>query len=136
MLNLLAQNSDAAAAGAAAGAALVVVVIYLALVILIIASLWKVFTKAGKPGWAAIVPIYNLVVLIQISGKPVWWILLCLIPFVNFVIIIFIYNSISTNFGRGIGTTLGLIFLPFIFWPILGFGSAKYKGHPTPEPTA
>ncbi|MDH5608761.1 MAG: DUF5684 domain-containing protein [Cyclobacteriaceae bacterium] len=104
------------------------ILVYVALIILMIASMWKMFEKAGKPGWAAIIPIYNFIVLLEIVGKPAWWIILVLIPFVNFVILIWITNLTSKSFGNGVGFTLGLIFLPFIFYPVLGFGSATYKG--------
>jgi hypothetical protein len=123
-------NTAAAAAGAIG--ALVFLAMYLAVIVLVIAGLWKTFTKAGKPGWAAIIPIYNLIVMIQIAGKPIWWIILYLIPFVNIVIAIMVTAAVSRNFGRGVGTTLGLIFLPMIFYPILGFGGAQYVGTPTP----
>ena len=104
-------------------------IIYFAIVILMIASMWAVFSKAGKPGWAAIVPIYNLIVMVEITGKPVWWALvIILIPVVNIIFLIWTWNLISLSFGKGTGFTIGLIFLPFIFWPILGFGSAKYEG--------
>jgi len=93
-----------------------------------IAAMWKVYTKAGQPGWAAIIPIYNLVVLAQIAGKPVWWVLLMLIPIVNIVVAIMIWHGVSTNFGKGVGFTLGLIFLGFIFIPILAWGDAQYLG--------
>lgn len=106
----------------------VIIIIYLAIIVFEIAALWKVFVKAGKPGWAAIVPIYNLFVLIQITGKPVWWIILFLIPFVNYVFLIWTINLVSKSFGKDVGFTLGLIFLSPIFWPILGFGKAEYKG--------
>ncbi|MDC0321164.1 DUF5684 domain-containing protein, partial [Akkermansiaceae bacterium] len=92
------------------------------------ASIWKIFTKAGKPGWASIIPIYNVIVLLEIIGKPVWWIVLFLIPFVNIIISIITTNEVSKSFGRGAGTTVGLIFLPFIFYPVLAFGSAQYQG--------
>ena len=111
----------------AMGAAIIVV--YLAIVIFLIVSVWKVFAKAGKPGWAAIVPIYNMIVLLQICGRPVWWIILMLIPFVNIIIIIIVYNDLSKSFGQGVGFTIGLIFLGIIFLPILAFGSSyKYIG--------
>jgi hypothetical protein len=103
-------------------------ILYLAIIVLLIASIWKVFTKAGQPGWAAIVPIYNFVVMLQVAKKPVWWILLFLIPVVNIVIMIIMFHAISQKFGNGVGFTLGLIFLPFIFFPILAFGDYKYKG--------
>lgn len=96
--------------------------------VLVIASIWKIFTKAGKPGWASIIPIYNVIVLLEIIGKPVWWIVLFLIPFVNIIISIITTNEVSKSFGRGAGTTVGLIFLPFIFYPVLAFGSAQYQG--------
>jgi hypothetical protein len=101
----------------------------LILAIFLIASLWKLFTKAGKPGWAVIIPIYNLIVLLQIVGRPVWWILLIFfVPVVNFIIWIIVLNELSKSFGKGIGYTIGLFFLPIIFFPILGFGSDKYVG--------
>ena len=103
-------------------------IIYLAIIVLIVASMWKIFTKAGKPGWAAIVPIYNVIVILEIVGKPIWWIILILIPFVNIIIGFILANELAKAFGRGVGTTLGLIFLPFIFYPVLGFGSAQYQG--------
>ena len=105
-----------------------VIVLYVAIVILMIASIWKVFTKAGKPGWAAIIPIYNIVVLLEIVGKPIWWIILMLIPIVNIIVQIIVMHQLSKSFGKDVGFTLGLIFLGFIFFPILGFGSAKYVG--------
>jgi len=61
--------------------------VYLAIVVLILISMWKIFTKAGKPGWAAIIPIYNIIVWLEIVNKPVWWIILLCIPFVNIVIL-------------------------------------------------
>jgi Family of unknown function (DUF5684) len=100
----------------------------LVFVVLMIASLWKVFTKAGEPGWASIIPIYNYVVLVKIAGKPLWWFLLLLIPFVNFVIIFIVSIAIAKNFGKGVGFGIGLVLLSFIFFPILAFGDAKYLG--------
>jgi len=101
--------------------------IYLVIVIGVIAGMWKVFTKAGKPGWACIVPIYNLIVLLEIAGRPIWWIVLMLIPFVNFVVFILIGIDVAKAFGKGTGFGLGLAFLGFIFYPILGFGDATYS---------
>lgn len=100
--------------------------IYFVVVALMIYSMWKIFAKAGKPGWAAIIPIYNLIVLLEIVGKPLWWIILFLIPFVNFVIAIIVYIELAKAFGKGAGFGIGLVFLPFIFFPILGLGEAKY----------
>ena len=131
MFNLLAQNSPDldAAAGAAMGALAVIAIVYLALVIVWIAGMWKAFEKAGKPGWAAIVPIYNIIIWLELANKPVWWIILILlIPFVNLIVLIITLNGVAKSFGRGVGTTIGLVILPFIFWPVLGFGSAQYQG--------
>lgn len=108
--------------------AAVVVIIYLAIIVLMIAGMWKIFVKAGKPGWAAIVPIYNIIVLLEVVGKPTWWIILYLIPIVNYVVIIWVFNLLSKSFGKDVGFTLGIIFLMPIFIPILGLGSAEYQG--------
>ncbi len=96
--------------------------------ILLIAAMWRIFTKAGRPGWVALIPIYNTIVLLEIVGRPWWWLLLMLIPFVNFVVAFIIYNDLAKSFGKGIGFMLGLVFLSFIFFPILGFGNARYLG--------
>lgn len=101
---------------------------FLALSVFYIISLWKIFTKAGQPGWAAIIPIYNTYVLLKIVGKPGYWLVLMLIPGVNFVFAIWSMNMLSKSFGKDEGFTVGLILLSFIFYPILAFGSAKYLG--------
>ena len=103
-------------------------IVWLVIMVLIIAALWKIFVKAGEPGWAAIVPIYNFIVMLKIAGKPLWWIVLMLIPFVNFVVGIIMIVALARNFGKGVGFAIGLIFLPFIFYPILAWGDATY--HP------
>ena len=97
--------------------------------------MWKVFVKAGQPGWAAIIPIYNIYIMTKIGGKPGYWTLLCLIPIVNYIFSIWLYNMISKSFGKDEGFTVGLVLLGFVFWPILGFGSAKYQG-PFGDPVA
>ena len=102
--------------------------IYFVVAIIVIVALWKIFEKAGKPGWAAIIPIYNVIVLLEIVGKPWWWIILFFIPIVNIIFAIWATNLLSKSFGKNEGFTLGLIFLSFIFYPILGFGDAKYQG--------
>jgi len=103
------------------------ILIGLAISIFVIASLWKTFTKAGKPGWGAIIPIYNIILLLQIAGRPIWWIVLCIIPVVNLVIGIIVGIDIAKNFGKGAGFGVGLALLGFIFYPILGFGDAQYQ---------
>ncbi|SMC71709.1 DUF5684 domain-containing protein [Pedobacter nyackensis] len=119
-------NSDYSSVGTGFSAGMIF--FWLALMVLVYASMWKVFVKAGKPGWAAIIPIYNLIVLIEIVGKPTIWILWLLIPCVNIVFAIWLMNLVSKSFGKSEGFTVGLVILPFVFYPILGFGDAKYLG--------
>ena len=104
------------------------VLVYLAIAVLVIAGFWKVFTKAGHPGWAAIIPFYNVYILLKIAGRPGWWLLLFLIPVVNFVIAIIVAIDVAKSFGKGTGFGVGLAFLGPIFYPILGFGDATYQG--------
>lgn len=114
--------------GIFAGISMIFIIIYLAVIVLAIAGMWKTFEKAGKPGWAAIIPIYNVYIMIEIVGKPTIWLLWCLLPCVNLIFYIWLKNLISKSFGKDEGFTVGLVLLGFIFWPILGFGSAKYLG--------
>jgi hypothetical protein len=102
--------------------------IFLAAMVFLIASFWKVFTKAGQPGWASIIPIYNAIVWLRIAGRPGWWIILLLIPIVGFVIAIVVSIDFAKKFGKGAGFAMGLVFLGFIFYPILAWGSAQYGG--------
>ncbi len=102
--------------------------ITLALGILIYVSMWKVFVKAGKPGWASLIPIYNVIVLFEITNKPTWWIILMFIPFVNIVIAFILTHDLAISFGKDIGFAIGLILLPYVFYPILAFSDAKYVG--------
>jgi hypothetical protein len=97
--------------------------------------LWKVFTKAGQPGWAVLIPIYNLIVLLRIAGLAWYWVfapLIVLIPVLGaiayLVLAVMGIHRISTRFGQGVGFTIGLTLLGPIFWLILGFGSSKYIG--------
>jgi hypothetical protein len=106
----------------------VVAIIYIAVIVFLIASMWKVFVKAGQPGWAAIIPIYGTLIQLRIIGRPWWWLLLSLIPLVNIVFLVIISLDLAKSFGKGGGFGVGLFFLPFIFYPILGFGSATYVG--------
>nr|WP_294791532.1 DUF5684 domain-containing protein [uncultured Mucilaginibacter sp.] len=96
--------------------------------VITVIGMWKTFEKAGKPGWAAIIPIYNYIVMLEIIGKPIWWIILLLLPCVNIVIAVWVINLLAKSFGKSEGFTIGLLFFPFIFYPILGFGSATYQG--------
>jgi hypothetical protein len=106
---------------------MLILVLLLVVVFLCIVPMWKIYTKAEQPGWAVLVPIYNIIVLLQIVRKPLWWIVMFIIPVANLVFLIMTYHELSKAFGKDIGTTLGLLFLPIIFVPILGYGDAKYQ---------
>ncbi len=103
-------------------------IVIFGLSVFMLVATWKVFTKAGKPGWGAIIPIYNFVLLCNIAGKPGWWALLCFIPLLSIVISIIVSIGVAENFGKGTGFGLGLAFLGPIFYPMLAFGSAEYIG--------
>ena len=117
------DSNVAASAGSGVGS-----LVGLVFGLIVLVAYWKVFTKAGEAGWKAIIPIYNIFILLKIVGRPWWWLLLLLIPLVNLVVLLIVSNDVSKSFGHGIGFTLGLIFLSFIFYPILGFGSSQYVG--------
>lgn len=100
--------------------------------ILLATGTWYMFEKAGKPGWAMIVPIYNIVVMLEIAKKPTWWTaIILLVPIVNIVFLIMMLNGISKNFGKDAGFTVGLVLLRQIFFAILGYGDATYMGAET-----
>jgi hypothetical protein len=96
--------------------------------ILMTASIWKFFTKAGQPGWASLIPIYNLIKLLKIVGRPLWWIVLFIIPLANIVAIIIVYIDLAQSFGKGTGFGIGMLLVPFVFLPMLAFGDAEYEG--------
>jgi hypothetical protein len=123
----LGSDAAAATAGAVAGG---VMFVYFAILIVMVIAMWKLFSKAGQPGWAAIIPIYNVYVLLKVAGKPGWWLILFLIPVVSLVIAIITLHGVSTSFGKGAGFTVGLVLLPIVFFPMLAFGRATY----TPPP--
>ena len=122
----MSQSGDPEAVAAASAALGVFLLLYLALFLIFAIGLWKMFSKAGQPGILAFIPIVNLFFIVQVAGKPAWWGILMLIPFVNFIVWILVCVGTAERFGRGIGTTLGLFFLTPIFTCILGFGSAKW----------
>lgn len=93
-----------------------------------ITSFWLVFKKAGRAGWKSIIPIYNFYVILKIVGRPGWWLILSIIPFFNVIFIVIVMNDLAESFGKGAGYTVGLFLLGFIFFPILGFGKARYHG--------
>lgn len=96
--------------------------------ILSVAGLWKMFVKAGRPGWPAIIPLYNLWVAFEISGHPGWWMLGVFVPFLNIIVLAVLCYHLALSFGKGLWTTLGLYFLSFVTTLWLGFGDAEYLG--------
>ena len=122
------MNNDSLSALIAGSMALVMFV-SLAIIVLYVVCFWKIFTKAGQPGWAALIPIYNLVVMFQIAGMSGLWALAILATFIPIIgglfwlgVLIYAFYQLSLRFGQGAGFTVGLVLLGFIFWPILAFG--------------
>jgi hypothetical protein len=103
-------------------------IIALVIVVFYVACEWIIFSKANQPGWAAIIPILNTVIFLHVIGRSGWWILIFFVPVVNIIFGLIFIHELSKAFGHGIGFTLGLIFLSFIFIPILAFGGSKYAG--------
>ncbi|QDU43629.1 hypothetical protein Mal52_21050 [Symmachiella dynata] len=101
--------------------------VMLAIGVAVIAGVWKAFEKAGEPGWAVLVPIYNAIVFLKIAGKPAWWFILLLIPVVGMVVGIIAAIDFAKAYGKGAGYGVGIAFLGAIFVPILGFGDARYQ---------
>lgn len=98
------------------------------LLLVMVASWWKIFTKAGQPGWAAIVPIYNNYILQEIVGREVWWLVFLFIPGLNFIWLVVIGLDLAKSFGKETLWGVGLIVLPIVFYPLLAFGDAQYQG--------
>jgi hypothetical protein len=132
MLAPLAQVTADSSGAAGAGLIAVGGIAYIAFLVLIIASMWKMFEKAGQKGWTAIIPILNIIVLLKVVHKELWWIILFIIPCVNIVAYVIVYFGLAKAFGKSAGWGLGLIILPIIFLPMLGFGSAQYVLEPDP----
>jgi hypothetical protein len=112
-----------------------------AILIFAIVVNWIIFKKAGQPGWAILIPVYNIIVNLKVAGKPTWWVVfyllfpIVLIPIVGIiiwsililVITILVKHGISRHFGQGAGFTVGLVFLGIIFKAILAFGKYEWK---------
>ncbi len=97
--------------------------------IIFILGLWRTFVKAGQPGWGAIIPIYNIYLMLKTAGRPGWWLILLLIPVVNFIVWAIVCIDIAASFGKGVAFGLILLFLlNGLGFLILGFGDAQYKG--------
>jgi len=103
-------------------------ILYVAIYVLVVAGWWMIFTKAGQEGWKAIIPFYNLYILLQIVGREGWWLILFFIPIVNIVVYVVVSLDLAKSFGRSGWFAVGLIFLPVICPLILGFGDARYVG--------
>lgn len=106
----------------------IVAILYLAVIVIMIAAGWKLYEKAGQPGWACIIPIYGIIVMLKIIGKPWWWIFMFLIPIVNIIFAIWALNMLSKSFGKTEGYTVGLLLLGVVFYPMLAFGDSRYLG--------
>ena len=119
--------TSSASTAAVGGAMVVTYVISLAISVLAIVAMWKIFTKADKPGWASIVPVYNIIVLFQICGMNPLLILLLFIPIANVVVYIMALIKLAGKFGKGGGFAAGLIFINYKFMLILAFGDAEYQ---------
>ncbi len=122
-----------------AGLAFAILTLYfiaLFLAIVVIVANWKVFTKANKPGWAAIIPVYNVWVLFEITGYPAWWSILSLVPFVNIfpaVMTIIATFKLGKLFGKSTAFSICLILFPFVTYPMLAYGKAQFQGSTTPQ---
>ncbi len=122
---------DAATGGAFVAVTGIWLLFWVAVMVVAIIAMWKIFVKAGKPGWAAIVPIYNVIVFLQIVGRPWWWLLLMFIPFVNIVISIVVAIDLGKAFGKDAAYSVILLwFFSIIGYLMLGFGKDKYLGAP------
>jgi hypothetical protein len=125
-------DSDAASAAAGAGILAfggIMMIVCLAIAVVCIVGMWKVFEKSGQPGWACIIPFYNIYILLKIAGRPGWWLLLFLIPLVNLVLVLLVSIDIAKSFGQSAVFGVVLIFLlAGIGYVILGFGNYRYVG--------
>ena len=105
-------------------------VLWIGVAVLVVIGYWKIFVKAGQPGWAAIIPFYNIYILLKIVGRPGWWLVLMIIPLVNIVVSIIVAIDLAKCFGQGGGFAVGLILLSVIFYAILAFGDFRYEPMP------
>lgn len=127
LASTLLQNDDSGILGALFGS--IYCLCWGVFIILIVAGLWKVYTKADQPGWAAIIPIYNIYVMTKIIGRPWWWLLLLFVPIVNIVISIIMAIDLAQSFGKDAAYGVLLLWLfSIIGYLILGFGDAEYQG--------
>ena len=126
LITLAQQNTGASIAAGIMG--IVILLIWLAIIVIFVAGMWMTFVKAGQPGWAAIIPIFNIYIMLKVAGRPGWWLILYLIPVVNLVVIIIVYNDIAKSFGHGLLMTLLLFFISPVAFCVIGFGGSQYQG--------
>lgn len=133
ILAQVSENNQNAIAAAAAAFVAAFFLVFVVVGIVTLIGMWKTFDKAGQPGWAVLIPIYNIIVLLRIAGLPWYWVFapfVAIIPILGWIAylawIVWVHHRISTRFGQGVGFTIGLTLLGPIFWLILGFGSSKY----------
>lgn len=103
------------------------IIIALLIALIMTVAYWKIFSKSGYPGWKCLIPVYNLIIFLKITGNKTWWIFILLVPLVNLVVAIILLLDLGKVFGKRNAFRAGLIFLPFIFIPILGFSKASYS---------
>lgn len=127
-LSLFAQAGRAAAQQQSQETLELLAVMAVAVGAVMIASTWAIFAKAGQPGWLCLIPIVNYVVLLGIAGRPMWWIILSLIPLLNLAVWALVCLSLARNFDKGMLFGIGLAILPIVFFPILAFSGANYVG--------
>jgi len=117
--------------GASSGASVYMsgsmLIVEIIIAVLAIAGMWMTFSKAGQPGWGAIIPFYNIYLLLKVAGRPGWWLILYFIPIVNFIINIIVCIDVAKNFGHGAGYGILLWLFSPIMYLVLGFGSSQYK---------
>ena len=135
ILAQVSENNQNAIAAAAAAFVAAFFLVFVVVGIVTLIGMWKTFDKAGQPGWAVLIPIYNIIVLLRIAGLPWYWVFapfVAIIPILGWIAylvwIVWVHHRISTRFGQGVGFTIGLTLLSPIFWLILGFGDSKYLG--------
>jgi hypothetical protein len=119
LLNELISNAEMSS--------VVIKLISIGALILVAAGTWRVYEKAGEPGWASLIPIYNLIVWLRIAGERWWCILLYAIPGINVIVHILVLRDVARRFGKGALFAVGLCIAGFVFLPILGFGGAEYQ---------
>ena len=122
---MIAETTSSNAWGAFFGGTMLIV--ELVLIVMVVAGLWLTLSKAGKPGWGAIIPFFNVYLIIKMAGRPGWWLILYFIPIVNFIIAIIVALDVARNFGHGAGFGILLWIFPMIMYLVLGFGGSTYK---------